>query len=852
MPRQSVLEYFSANARLASEMAVVWRRGYKIERWSYARLMAAAQRFAAELERREIKRGENVLLWGENSGEWVAAFLGCMARGVVAVPMDAIASPDFAGRVAHQVKPCLIVVSRGNPGLDPAFPVLHFDALADEAMRFSAADWRPVELQRSDAVEIVFTSGTTAEPRGVVLTHGNLLANLEPIENEFQKYKKYERFVHPLRILNLLPLSHVFGQIMGIFIPQVFGATAHFLDSLRPADVAAMIRAEKINVLVTVPRIAESLRDKVERDLELSGRIEGFRKNFQLAKGQHFLRRWWTFRRIHRQFGWQFWAIVSGGAALSAGIEQFWGRIGYAVIQGYGLTETTATVSLNHPFKLTKGSIGKVLPGMEVKLSDDGEILVRGENIASGYWKSGGVSPVLDAEGWFHTGDLGERDTSGALFFKGRNKNVIVTPEGMKVHPEDLEAALRAQPEVRDCVVIGLEREGNAEAYAVLLFRQANVDAGAIVQRANQSLAGYQQIRQWQVWPDADFPRTSTQKPALAEIRRRIESSGNTRTIPGLPEWVTRLRISPATNVSPHSRLEDDLNLSSMDRVDLLSYLEDRYQVELDDASIAGATTLGDLEALLRQPPAHAQAFPYVHWPRRWPITWIRDAAYYLLVCPAALILGWPRVRGYQKLRNLTGPALFVCNHVTTIDLGILLPALPARVRRHLAVAMGGERLRSMRQPPLERSFFWRIYQQIQYALVTALMNVFPLPQHAGFRESFAFMGELVDRGWSVLIFPEGATTRDGKLQPFRTGIGLLASQLNIPVVPLWIDGLFELRQAGKKTARLGQVQITIGAPIRFDRDATPEKITQTLEDRVRTLGTSAVADQTNKKHPPR
>jgi long-chain acyl-CoA synthetase len=853
MPRQSVLEYFSADARPANEMAIAWRRGCKIERWSYARLMAAAQWFASELDRREIKRGESVLLWGENSGEWVAAFLGCMARGVLAVPMDAIASADFAGRVAQQVKAKLIVVSRGNPSLDPAFPVLHFDTLADSAGRFLAADWRPIGLHRSDAVQIIFTSGTTAEPRGVVLTHGNLLANLEPIENEFQKYKKYERFVHPLRILNLLPLSHVFGQIMGIFIPHVFGATAHFLDSLRPAGVAATIRSEKINVLVTVPRIAESLREKVERDLESSGRIVSFRRNFQQAEGHHFLRRWWAFRRIHRQFGWQFWAIVSGGAALSTSIEQFWGRMGYAVIQGYGLTETTATVSLNHPFKLTKGSIGKVLTGLEVKLSDEGEILVRGENIASGYWKNGDVAPVLDAEGWFHTGDLGELDANGVLFFKGRNKNVIVTPEGMKVYPEDLEAALRAQPEVRDCVVLGIEREGNAEAYAVLLLRQTNSDAAAIVQRANESLAGYQQIRRWQVWPDTDFPRTPTQKPALAEIRRRIGLTlESRRNISVPPEWIARLRTSSGANVSAQSRLEDDLNLSSMDRVDLLSYLEDRYQIELDEASIGGATTVGDLETLLRQPATHAPAFPYVHWPLRWPTTWIRDAAYYLLVCPAALILGWPRVYGQENLRDFTGPALFVCNHVTTIDLGILLPALPAHVHRHLAVAMGGERLRSMRYPPLERNVFWRIYQQIQYALVAALMNVFPLPQRAGFRESFAFVGELVDRGWSVLIFPEGATTRDGELQPFRTGIGLLASQLNIPVVPMRIDGLFELRQAGKKTARPGQVQITIGVPINFERDSTPEKITQTLEERVRTLRTSAVADQTSKKRPPR
>lgn len=840
--RQSVLEYFQVDSRPEDEIAVVWRHGYKLERWSFARLIAAAQAFALQLEQKEVKRGECVMLWGENSGEWIAVFLGCLARGVIAVPMDAIASLEFAGRVAAQIKPRIIVNSRGAARIDEATPVVYFDEIRDSAAAVCGSKWNSVELRRDDAVEIIFTSGTTAEPRGVVIAHRNLLANLEPIEAEFQKYRRHERLVHPLRILNLVPLSHVFGQTMGIFIAQILGATTYFVDSLRPAEIVSTIQREKINVLATVPRVAESLHDKIEGDLERHGELEKFHKEFERAEGRNFLWRWWTFRKIHRQLGWRFWAIVSGGAALAANIERFWGRIGYAVIQGYGLTETTATVSLNHPFKVTRGSIGKALPGREVKLSPQGEILVRGENVAAGYWRSGGITPVLDDEGWFHTGDLGELDEHGRLYFKGRSKNVIVTAEGMKIHPEDLEAALRVQPEVRDCVVLGLERDGNAEACAVLLLRSPETNGAGVIQKANRTLAPYQQIRQWQIWPDADFPRTPTQKPLLAEIRRRIESRANAeRGLSGLPEWVARIKGGSKTPVSIHSRLGDDLNLSSMDRVDLLAYLEDRYQVDLDETRIAGATTVGDIEKLLAQPAGTEAAFPYVDWPRRWPITWIRDAAFYLLVCPAALILGWPRGFGKEKLRNLDGPVLFACNHVTTIDLGILLPSLPAGTRRHLAVAMGGERLRSMRHP--RGNVFWRIYQQIQYLLVSALMNVFPLPQQAGFRESFSFVGELVDKGWSVLIFPEGATTRDGRLQPFRTGIGVLASQLGIPVVPMRIEGLFELRQAGKLLAGPGTVRITYGKAMSFGKGMLPEEITRKLEERVASLTSESITN---------
>src|SRR6202035_3370899 len=205
-----------------------------------------------------------------------------------------------------------------------------------------AADFSPLAAGRGDAIEIVFTSGTTAEPRGVVLTHGNLLANLAPIEREIEKYRRYERIFHPLKILDLLPLSHVFGQLLGIFIPQVLGATSVFVDTLNPAEVTRAIRAERVSLLVTVPRLIESLRDHVERDLEVHGRLEKFDRDVPASQGEHFLKRWWRFRAIRRKFGWRFWAIVSGGATLPAAVEQFWDRLGYAVIQGYGLTETTS------------------------------------------------------------------------------------------------------------------------------------------------------------------------------------------------------------------------------------------------------------------------------------------------------------------------------------------------------------------------------------------------------------------------------------------------------------------------------------------------------------------------------
>jgi len=711
-------------------------------------------------------------------------------------------------------------------------------------------------LTRSDALEIVFTSGTTAEPRGVVLTHGNVLSNLEPIEREIARYRKYECFFHPLKFLNLLPLSHVFGQMLGIFIPQILGATSIFLDSLRPADVAATIRRERVSVLVTVPRLIESLRDKLERDLEAEGKIERFRRDFDRAAGEKFLRRWWRFRRVHARFGQKFWAIISGGAALPADAEKFWSRIGYAVIQGYGLTETTSLVSLNHPFHLGRGSIGKAMPGIEVKLDANGEILVRGENVSTGYWKGGGPQSALSADGWFRTGDLGERDADGNLYFRGRQKNVIVTPEGMNVFPEDIEAKLRMDSRVRDCVVLGLDLNGsgNEEPCAVLLLREpvdtAAISAETIVRQTNESLASYQYIRRFYVWPDQDFPRTPTQKPMLPQIRRAVTEAlsapvatavspaGGPSAAPAsaLASLVARMTNRPAASLSGSSGLATDLNLSSVDRVELMSAIEERYQVDLNETRFSDAATLGDLEKLLNEPALRPAEFVYPRWVNRWPVPWIRVFIYYLLTWPATMILAYPKIRGREHLRGVPGPILVACNHVTYLDVGFVLAALPPRLRHRLAVSMDGENLAAMRRPPKGTGFFRAWIERITYVLVVSLFNVFPLPRRSGYRESFAYAGELTDRGESILIFPEGELTPDGEIAAFRAGVGVLASRLGVPVVPMRIDGLYAVRMADKSHAKPGTVRVSIGEPLSFESSASAEEISREIEQRVRAL----------------
>jgi long-chain acyl-CoA synthetase len=846
---ESLAEYLSTNFEARSdERAYGRRRGYRMEWFTYRQVTEMAFRFARELDARGVGKSDRVMLWGENSAQWVAAFFGCALSGVVVVPIDYGASANFASAVSRQVDAKLLLCARRHKDTSEmsSEATVILEDLSQALAHHHATPPPSASIGRHDILQIVFTSGTTADPKGVVITHGNVLANIAPLEQEMQRYLKYERWVHPVRFLNLLPLSHVFGQFLGMFLPPLLGGTVIFQEELNPSEIVTTIRRERVSVLVTVPRVLQSLKQKVERDLEDAGKVDEFQQRFRATEGKHFLHRWWIFRAIRRKFGWKFWAFISGGATLDSDTEEFWGRLGYATIQGYGLTETTSLISLNHPFKLRKGSIGKVLPGREMKLAEDGEILVRGGGVALEYWSRGQRREVADEGGWYHTGDVGALDEAGNLYFKGRKKEVIVTSGGLNVYPEDLEAALRRQPQVKDCVVVGIERAGNAEPCAVLIVRDG-AKADEVMHRANQSLAEFQRMRMWVQWPQEDFPRTNTQKPRRNLIgefaARQVLQAGEMNTNRDSPvieliERITGRRVTGVNvaDVNVEDQLDSELGLSSLDRVELIGALEDRYQVDLSETRLSSARTVGDLERMLSGEAGQRAEYHYPSWVLLWPVTWIRWLTHYLLMRPAMFLLGWPRIEGRENLRGWTGPLLVVCNHIAGVDVGFVQAALPPRLRHRIATATGGEALEALRTPASGRGLLGRLYDRMQWILGVSLLNLFPLPREAGFRRSFAYAGQAVDRGYSVLVFPEGRHTVDGKMNPFRAGIGLLANNLSIPVLPVRIVGLFEVKQAGKKFAPPDKICVRIGQPIRFAAGRAPEQIAEQLQNAVEAL----------------
>ncbi len=798
----TLLDDFRRNGR---QTATVTHSGVRHFRTSYAELATLAARFGAELERRGIRKGERVLLWGENSGPWLAAFFGCLMRGVLAVPIDSAGTAEFSRRVAADVAPLLVCADAGHAAALPSgLPCLIFESLRTglpEAQGSMIPD-----LKDSDPFQIIFTAGTTAEPKGIVHTHGNVLASLRPIEQEIQKYLRYERIFHPLRFLHTLPLSHVFGQFMGIWIPALLAAEVHFQSRLVALELLPAIRRPRVSVLAAVPRVLDLLRT------HLLTLFPGLEARVSAAREIPVWKRWWVFRDVHAAFGFKFWAFVCGGATLPAGLESFWTTLGFAVIQGYGMTETAALVSLNHPFHQARGSVGKVLPGREIQLGQDGEILVRGDTVAGLTWQHGHLQP-RDSD-WLATGDLAAIDPEGNLRYRGRKKEVIVTAAGLNIFPEDVETALLRQPLVKTCTIIESEGAGGPEPVAVLVLREL-LDPAAAIKAANRELAEYQQIHRWVVWPEPDLPRNSAGKVLRREVARRLAAGGDPDTLSSI------LRGG-------------DLQLDSLGRVELQARLESQFGVALDDAAWAGVHTADDVRGLLRQPGAATAAPPagehlYPTWPWSPVLQLVRAIFQEALIRPLVWLLAKPSVQ--SELRQLPSTRmLIVANHVTAYDVPLVLYALPARVRRRVAVAMSGELLLNLRKGRGQGNRFLNCVAPIAYWLITSLFNVFPLPQKTGFRRSFDHAGRAVDAGYHILVFPEGARTRDVQMHSFQTGAGLLWKELRTAALPVYLAGLAEMKVRGSGWFHSGGLTVRVGQPVEADPSHEPRELALRLE----------------------
>jgi len=769
---------------------------------TYAEAAQCAESFAEHLRKAGISKGERVMLWGENRPEWVVALWGCLLEGVIAVPLDFRSSAAMVRRVAGIVEARALLIGPGvEPPTDLQCPAWPMRVTLDTPRAVHAPGGAGAP---DDLAEILFTSGATGEPKGVTLTHRNILANLKPIDDGVEKYRKYMWPFRPIRFLNLLPLSHMFGQSMAAFIPAMIEGSVFFTSGYTPRDVVHLIRRRRISVLVCVPQMLQMLRSEIEHL---------FPESKEPRRGAKWYAGWWQYRRVHRRFGWKFWAFIVGAAPLDSELEEFWRKIGFVVIQGYGLTETAPVATLNHPFETRKGSVGKPISGVEIRIAEDGEILLRGENVTPGYYGNTGAD-IRDSEGWLHTGDIGELDAENRLRILGRKKEMIVGASGLNVFPEDVERALNAVPGVRESAVVGAKLPEGERVHAVLVLDNG-ARAEEIVTEANRSLEAHQRIYGFSVWPGAALPRTSgTNKLKRTEIAAWV--AGTPVRSPQAGETVEDIvrKYAGAREVGPESSLED-LGLSSLDRIQLSMELEQRTGARVDE----GARTVGELTRV-RPADSHAavtEDAEFPSWSRSIPANVLRHIALPLLILPLTRLFAWIEVEGRQNLRGLEAPVIFASNHQSHLDVPSILYALRGAWRYRATPAMAKEFFDAHFHPE-RHPFAKRFTNSLNYLLACLVFNAFPLPQReSGARDALRYAGELASDGYCVVIFPEGKRTDAGEIAPFQPGVGMLASRLGIPVVPVKLEGLERVLHKSAKMAIPGRAKVKFGAPLRLE-----------------------------------
>ncbi|TAM79553.1 MAG: hypothetical protein EPN47_17260 [Acidobacteria bacterium] len=869
--------YILRMAKYEEQTAFIEQGVYRSHEYSYGLVVERALALSEWLRRRQLgaemgHEAPRVVLWAIPGARWAIAFYGCILAGATVVPVDVGFSPDFLGRIARGCSASLLITDRPRQAVAERRLATEGgteELLIEDIDGFSSATASPeksVAAERDALAEIVYTSGTTAEPRGVMITHGNLLANLEPIEREIRRYEKLSLPFRPIRFIHLIPLSHLFGQVTALFVPQLLQGVVIFPESQSPAMLARTIKDRRVSVMVSVPQQLEAMGNWARGRLAEDGNEDPDMIIRQAGEAHWSIpTRWWKFRRLHRRLGWKMWAFVVGGAPLTPELEKLWNRLGYAVIQGYGLTETAPAITITHPFRIRRGAVGKPLPGVDTRIAQDGEILVRGANVSPGYYQDAEATRESFEGGWLHTGDLGRLDENGNLLYLGRKKDVIVTAEGLNVYPEDIEKVLCNQAEIQDAAVVGKEvgdavasltTAGTRTVVHAVLVPRPGADGGDLesaVQKANNMLEPHQRIRSFSAWPAVSLPRTTStlklQRGKLAAWINAKEGAENP-PIAQVHDWrdsLARLGV-PLERVLPESRLAEDLGLSSLDRVELLTWLE-THGYSFDEQKLARAQTVNDINELLQaattfavpstaippagrrkaisngqQPPASSGPIPKLTRPTepQWPLSYMaavgREAVQMLLAFPLLRYYVKTEVHGGEKLRQLQGPVLFVSNHQSLIDPPVILRSFPARIRRRMAPAMSEAALRGHSKTTL----FW----------ARLAFNVYLISDDSSrAQEALRSAGRLADRGYSTLLFPEGERTWDGRLLPFRPGVGVMVERLQLPVVPLLIQGLFEVWPRTKERPIRGKAKLWIGDLIKILPGESAGDFTRRLEE---------------------
>ncbi len=791
--------------------------------YTYEEFWEAARRVAAWLRAQGVRAGDRVVLMSKNEPAWPMIYVGILLADAASVPVDPEMPVDDVKRIAAKAEARLVIVhesSEADFGLPTFFvgDVFEAEPLADDA----------IELRdRSEEVaSLLFTSGTTGDPKGVMLTHGNFTALLASLHGTFNIGAR-DRF------LSVLPLFHTFEFSCGMLMPLSVGASICYLEEIDGPLLRSALKATRPTALIGVPALWDLLYRRIETQVDDRGESQRLAFNAMMRLSRHLRRQYglnagpFLFSEVHSTLGGNIRHLISGGAALGDNVLRAFEGLGFELLEGYGLTEAAPVLTVRRPGdRKGGGSVGKPIPSVQIQVVDPdedgvGEVVARGDNVMMGYLNDPQATAETVRKGWLHTGDLGKLDRDGRLILVGRRKEIIVTSSGKNVYPDELEPLYEDHPQIKELAIVGVPDPQGDERVAALVVvvddaeDDAQEQVRAHFQKVAASLPDHKRVRTLKFW-HGELPRTATRKVKRKEVRAELvrlleidqAASGEGREIPAgrEPAWVYATiaglsGVDPVA-VEPQSDLVTDLGLSSLQLVELRSLLEERGGKRLDGDALSRARTVAEVAAL-----AGSGGTALV------PVVAVENPSDDKVEVPSLVrtagrrVLHRAQVSTYDRLFDvrvdgeehipLNQQCIVIANHCSHLDAGLVKYAL-------------GDYAPNLSPLAASDYFFDNKAKRTYFEQFT---NLIPVERGGSLETSLRQAEQAIRQGRIVLVFPEGTRSRSGELQKFRHGIGYLVAQSGLPVLPLWLRGTYKALPKGaafptsrRLSARIGPV----------------------------------------------